>query len=139
MKWWKVLIAAVLLLGAVAITIGGLRERPAPASQVTFANAKKGTITRTISGAGKVQAATTVKISSNLSGDLTELSVAAGDHVTKGQVLGRIDRKRFEAGARQAQAAQSASKAEVQVAMVDLDRTAAELKRVSALVEKGIS
>ncbi|MFL5319930.1 MAG: efflux RND transporter periplasmic adaptor subunit [Myxococcaceae bacterium] len=139
MKWWKVLIAAVLLLGATAITVGGLRERPPPAQQVTFATAKKATITRTISGAGKVQAATTVKISSNLSGDLTELSVAAGDRVTKGQVLGRIDRKRFEAASRQAQAAASAAKAEVQVAQVDTDRMEAELKRVTALVEKGIS
>lgn len=139
MTWWKGLIAAVLVFGAAAITVGGLKERPAPATPVTFANAKKGNITRTISGAGKVQAATTVKISSNLSGDLMELSVAAGDRVTKGQVLGRIDRKRFEAAVRQAQASQSAAKAEIQVAQVEADRAESELKRVQELLSKGIS
>lgn len=139
MTWWKAVIAAVLLLGAVGITFAGLKERPAPAVQVTFATAKKGTITRTISGAGKVQAATTVKISSNLSGDLTELLVVSGDRVTKGQVLGRIDRRRFEAAARQAQAAQGSARADVQLAQVNADQSEAELKRVSALVEKGIS
>lgn len=139
MKWWKALIAAVLLLGAVAITAAGLRERPPPAVQVTFATAKKATITRTISGAGKVQAATTVKISSNLSGDLTELLVAAGDRVTKGQVLGRIDRRRFEAAMRQSQAAQGSSRAEVQVAQVAANQAENEVKRIIALVEKGIA
>lgn len=139
MKWWKGLIAAVLLLGAVGITAAGLRERPPPPVQVSFATAKKGSITRTISGAGKVQAATTVKISSNLSGDLMELNVAAGDRVAKGQVLGRIDRRRFEAAVRQAQAAQGSSRAEVQVAQVTANQADAELKRVAALVQKGIA
>jgi HlyD family secretion protein len=106
---------------------------------VTFATAKKATITRTISGAGKVQAATTVKISSNLSGDLTELLVNAGDRVTKGQVLGRIDRRRFEAAVRQSQAAMGSARAEVQVAQVAQNQSENEMKRVSALVEKGIA
>ena len=70
MKWWKAVIAGVLFLGAAAITVGGLKERPPPTVEVQVAKARKGTITRTITGAGKVQAATTVKISSNLSGDL---------------------------------------------------------------------
>jgi HlyD family secretion protein len=139
MKWWKVLIAAVLFLGAAAITAGGLKDRPPPTVEVQVSKAHKGTITRTITGAGKVQAATTVKISSNLSGDLLELDVKEGDRVTKGQVLGKIDRRRYEAAVNQARASQNAAKADVQVAEVEAQRTAAELARVQDLVNKGLA
>jgi HlyD family secretion protein len=139
MTWWKYLIAAVLLLGAVGITVGGLRDRPPPATEVQVAKAKKGTITRTVTGAGKMQAATTVKISSNISGDLTSLPVKVGDRVTKGQVLGKIDPRRFEAASKQALAAQSAARADMQVAQVEVDRLTAELGRVQELVKKGLA
>jgi HlyD family secretion protein len=139
MKWWKAVIAGVLFLGAAAITAGGLKERPPPTVEVQVAKARKGTITRTITGAGKVQAATTVKISSNLSGDLIELAVKDGDRVAKGQVLGKIDRRRFEAALNQARASQNAAKAEVQVSEVETQRSTAEYGRVEALVAKGLA
>lgn len=139
MKWWKSIIGAVLLLGVAAITIGGLKRRPPPAIDVQFAKAKKASITRTITGAGKVQATTTVKISSNLSGDLIELRVKVGDSVKRGQVLGRIDRRRFEASAKQALAAQSAAKAETQVAQVEVERTSVEYGRAEGLAKKGLT
>jgi HlyD family secretion protein len=139
MKWWKAVIAAVLFLGAAGITVAGLKDRPPPAAEVQISAAKKSSITRTITGAGKVQAATTVKISSNLSGDLTELSVKEGDRVTKGQVLGQIDKRRFEAAARQSQAAQSAARADMQVSQVEVDRSTSEFGRVQGLVGKGMA
>ncbi|KFE69628.1 efflux RND transporter periplasmic adaptor subunit [Hyalangium minutum] len=139
MKWWKAVIAGVLFLGAAAITAGGLKERPPPTVEVQVAKARKGTITRTITGAGKVQAATTVKISSNLSGDLVELAVKDGDRVTKGQVLGKLDRRRFEATVNQARASQNAAKSDIQVSDVEAQRTAAEYKRVEGLVDKGLA
>ncbi len=139
MKWWKAVIAAVLVLGAVGITAGGLKERPPPTTEVQVAKAKKGTITRTITGAGKVQAATTVKISSNLSGDLTELLVKSGDTVKKGQVLGRIARRRFEAATKQSAAAAAAARSEVQGAQVEVARANAELARVEGLQGKGMA
>jgi HlyD family secretion protein len=139
MKWWKAVIAALLVLGAVGITAGGLKERPPPTTEVQIAKAKKGTITRTITGAGKVQAATTVKISSSLSGDLVELLVKSGDKVTKGQVLGRLDKRRFEAAAKQAAAAANAARSEVQGASVEVQRASQELARVDNLVAKGMA
>ncbi|HEX8439716.1 efflux RND transporter periplasmic adaptor subunit [Archangium sp.] len=139
MKWWKAVIAGGLFLGASAITVGGLKDRPPPTVEAQVTKARKGSVTRTITGAGKVQAATTVKISSNLSGDLTELLVKDGDRVTKGQVLGRIDRKRYEAATKQAQAAQNAARSDAQVSQVEADRTTAELGRVEELGKKGLA
>ncbi|MET0400938.1 MAG: efflux RND transporter periplasmic adaptor subunit [Cystobacter sp.] len=139
MKWWKAVIASGLILGAAAITVGGLKDRPPPSVEAQTTKVRRGGITRTITGAGKVQAATTVKISSNLSGDLIELKVKEGERVTKGQVLGRIDARRYEAAAKQAQAAQSAARSDVQVIQVDVDRFNQELGRVQELVRKELA
>ena len=139
MRRWKSAIAAALFLGVAAITVGGLRQRPPPAVEVQFAKAKKGSITRTVTGAGKVEAVTTVKICSNLSGDLIELHVKEGDRVARGQLLGRIDRKRFEASSKQALAAQSASRADAQVSQVEVERTTADFARVEKLVGKDLA
>ncbi len=139
MTWWKSAIAVVLFLGIAAITVGGLRQRPPPSVEVQFATAKKGNISRTITGAGKVEAVTTVKISSNLSGDLIQLLIKDGDRVTKGQILGQIDRKRFEAASKQALAAQSATRADAQVTQVEVERSTADYARVEGLVKKGLA
>src|SRR6218665_348516 len=139
MKWWKTVIAGGLFVGAAAITVGGLKDRPPPSVEVQVTKARKGSITRTITGAGKVQSATTVKISSNLPGDLMELSVKEGVLVKKGQVLGRIDRRRYEAGVKQALAAQNAARSDAQVTQVEADRATADLARVMELGRKELA
>lgn len=139
MTWWKGLIAAVIVLVVGGMTFAGLKERPPPPVEVQLGKVKKGPITRTVTGAGKVEAATTVKISSNLSGDLIELPVKVGDKVTKGQVLGKIDRRRFEASVKQAAASLGAARAEINTLQVDVDRLGREFERVKALVDKGLA
>lgn len=139
MSWWRWLIAALIVAAVGGMTWAGLREKPPPATEVQFGKVKKAPITRTVTGAGKVEAATTVKISSNLSGDLLELPVKVGDTVKKGQVLAKLDRRRFEASVKQAAAALSASKAEIATVQVEIDRLTRELDRVQGLVDKGLA
>lgn len=139
MTWWKGMIAALIVVGVGAIAFSGLRDKPPPSVEVQLGKAKLGPITRTVTGAGKVQAATTVKISSNLSGDLIELNIKEGDVVTKGQLLGKLDKRKFEAAMKQAQAAFSAARADVQASQVEVDRSSSEVGRVAGLVEKGLA
>jgi len=139
MTWWKGLIAGVLLLAVAGITVAGLRDRPPPSTEVQVAKVRKGTISRVIIGAGKVEASTTVKISSNLSGDLVERPVELGDKVKKGQVLGRIDPRPFTAAVKQAQAAVSAARADTANAQVEVDRNKLELERVEGLAKRGMA
>ena len=139
MSWWKIVIAVLIVAAVGAMTVGGLKDRPPPAAEVQLGKARKGPISRVVSGAGKVEAATTVKISSTLSGDLIQLPVKVGDRVSKGQVLGQLDRRRYEASARQAAAAASAARSEVATIQVDIDRLGRELQRVQALVQKGLA
>ena len=139
MTWWKGVILGLIGLGVVAIAVGGLRDRPPPAVDVQTAKARKGAISRVVVGAGKIESVTTVKISSNLSGDLLQLFVKNGDPVKKGMVLARIDARPFQAQAKQALASAGAAKGDIANAQVDVDRYALELKRTKALADRGMS
>src|SRR5438270_6223267 len=106
------IIAGVVVAGVAAATVQGLRPRPPPQVDVTTSVAKRGPITRLVTAAGHLQAHQTVKVSSNISGDLLSLAVKEGDHVAHGQVLGQIDRRlqesqvsQFRAGVANAKAA----------------------------------
>jgi HlyD family secretion protein len=139
MTWWKGLILGVLGLGVVGIAFAGLKDRPPPAVDVQTAKARKGSISRVVVGAGKVESVTTVKISSNLSGDLLQLFVKDGDPVKKGMVLARIDARPFQAQAKQALATANSAKNDIASAQVDVDRYTLELKRTKTLAERGMS
>src|SRR4029077_1440093 len=71
----------------------GLKPHPPPPVEVTLTKVKRQDLTHTVSAAGHLQARETVKVSSNVTGDLLSLSVKEGDKVTRGQVLGQIDKR----------------------------------------------
>src|SRR5512138_2967590 len=91
------ILAAIIVALVGFATVQGLRPKPPPPVDVTTSIAKKGTVTRTVTAAGHLQARETVKVSSNVTGDLLSLSVKEGDRVTRGQVLGQIDKRLEEA------------------------------------------
>jgi HlyD family secretion protein len=78
------IIAALIIAATGFATVQGLRPHPPPPVEVTTSPAKKGAVTRTVTAAGHVQARETVKVSSNISGDLISLAVKEGDHVRRG-------------------------------------------------------
>jgi HlyD family secretion protein len=135
----RVIIGIVLLAAVGGITAAGLKPHPPKPVDIQTTKATKDTITRTITAAGKLTSATTVKISSNVSGDLIELHVKVGDRVHKGQVLGRIDPTRYRAQQKSAQAALSASQADVSVLKVALTHDQAEGERIKGLHAKGMT
>ena len=61
---------------------------------VAAENPKSGTIERTTSTSGTVEASDVVYVYAKASGDITAVNVKAGDTVTKGQVLFTIDTER---------------------------------------------
>lgn len=136
----KRVIIGVVLLGAVGgITFAGLKPKGPRPVDVQTTKASKESITRTITAAGKLSSATTVKINSNVSGDLVELNVKVGDKVHRGEVLGRVDPTRYRAQQKSAQAALSAAQADVGVLQVSRAHDAAELERINGLQKKGMA
>jgi multidrug efflux pump subunit AcrA (membrane-fusion protein) len=87
----------VMIAAAAALTVtlvGGSTPAPAATAITTVA---RGTVTLQISAAGTVAAAQSRGLSFSASGTVTELDVAAGDTVSKGQVLARIDQTQAQA------------------------------------------
>jgi HlyD family secretion protein len=135
----RIIIGILLALAVVGITVAGVIPRPPAPVEVQLAMAVRQTITRTITAAGKLESATTVKINSNVSGDVIELNVKVGDRVTRGQILARVDPTRNRALSRSAQAALSAIEADAAVARVQVERDRAELARITGLNAKGMA
>ena len=136
MSWTKRIIAAVFVLAVVGILVASLMPRKEPPVTVQTSTVKKGPITRKVSAAGKLQAATQVKLSSNLSGDLLDLPVREGDTIKKGQYIGRIDSRRYEAQVHQREAMEQSARSELSVEEVNLARLDADVKRVELLVKQ---
>src|SRR5215813_2673448 len=85
-KW--ILIVLVILIGAfVVIKLFGGKDNTVKVSTEKVA---KQTITETVSASGNIYPEVEVKISPDISGEITELKVQEGDSVRKGQVLARI-------------------------------------------------
>ncbi|MFM7672139.1 MAG: HlyD family secretion protein [Bacteroidota bacterium] len=85
-KWYWVLIIVAVLIWVVARVRGGGEG----AEKVAVGKAVKRTIIESVNASGKVYPEVEVKISPDISGEITELNVEEGDSVMKGQVLARI-------------------------------------------------
>jgi len=139
MKWWKRMILILMVAFTVVSTWQALREKAPVSVYAQLVTVKRGAITRTVVGTGKLEPSVAVKLSSSISGDLIALHVKEGDLVKKGQVLGKIDPRRYEALLKQTTAAWKTAKSEHDAARVDTERAQAELIRTRGLFEKGLA
>ncbi len=137
MSWPRRALVAAFALAVLGIVVASLRQRVEPPISVQIATAKLAAITRTVTAAGKLQAATTVKVSSNLSGDLLALPVEEGDHVEKGQLIARIDSRRYAAQVKQQEAIRASASADLAAERVVIDRLGQDLERVKRLAAGG--
>src|SRR3978361_2128391 len=86
-KWILIVLGILIVVLLVGKAIKGKSE---DGIKVTAEKAQKRTITETVSASGKVYPEVEVKISPDISGEITELNVAEGDTVKKGQIMARI-------------------------------------------------
>ncbi|MFO0590546.1 MAG: efflux RND transporter periplasmic adaptor subunit [Polyangiaceae bacterium] len=133
-------ILAVLILVVVGVaTVQGLKPHPPPAVEITTATVKRQDVTRTVTAAGHVQARETIKVSSNVTGDLLSLSVREGDHVTKGQVLGQIDKRLGESQVAQFRGAVASAAAVALQVEVAIAQDKRDLERVQKLAAESLA
>lgn len=134
MSWPKRIFATLFILTIIGIVAFSLEPKQEPPLKVEVTQVRRAAISRSVIAAGKLLAATEVKVSSNLSGDLLALTVQEGDVVRRGQLLARIDSRRYAAQVRQQEAARASAAADLQLEKVQLERVEAELERVRRLV-----
>jgi HlyD family secretion protein len=133
------ILAGVVLALVGFATVQGLRPKPPPPVEVTTAVAKKGTVTRVVTAAGHLQARETVKVSSNVTGDLLSLSVKEGDHVRRGQVLGQIDKRLYETQVTQYRGTVASARAQIAQIEVAIEQDKRDLGRVKRLVDERLA
>jgi HlyD family secretion protein len=111
-------------------------------TKVTIEKAIKRNIIETVNASGKVYPEVEVKVSPDISGEITELYVNEGDTVRKGQVLARIyadiystQRDQVAAGVNQAKAQLSNSNANLVGLKAVLDNSKAVYDRQKKLVD----
>ena len=85
---WILIIAAALIVVAVIWTL--IAGKNSGAVKVAVEKVAKRTIIETVTASGNIYPEVEVKISPDISGEITELNVQEGDSVKKGQVLARI-------------------------------------------------
>lgn len=113
--------------------------------KVTTEKVERRTIIETVNASGKVYPEVEVKVSSDISGEITELTVEEGDSVTKGQVLARIfadiyitQRDQVAAAVKQQQALVNNSTAQLEALKSTMTQTEAQYQRQLKLMQEKV-
>ena len=142
LKWILIIVGVLAVLFVGAKMLGGSSKT---GTKVTAEKAQSRTIIETVNASGKVYPEVEVKISPDISGEITELNVQEGDSVKKGQVLARIyadiySSQRDEAAARvtQSQATVANSEASLTALKAQLDQAKATYDRNKDLYDEKV-
>ncbi|HKE16841.1 MAG TPA: efflux RND transporter periplasmic adaptor subunit [Kofleriaceae bacterium] len=134
---WIFAVVVIALVSVIALS--SLKPRSAPPVQVHTATAARMSITRTVTGAGKLEPERKINVSSNITGVLLDLKVEIGSSVQKGQVIGQIDTSRYKAQFQQQQAQLHSAQADTDRARANVAYLASEEKRAQQLVDSKVS
>ncbi|MCX2450790.1 efflux RND transporter periplasmic adaptor subunit [Pedobacter sp. PLR] len=127
-----ILIAVVVILKLTGV-IGGEKIE-----KVTIEKAAERTVTETVTASGKVQPETEVKLSSEVSGEVTELLVKEGDVVKKGQLLIKVRPDVLKSGYDRAVASYSSQKAGVASALQTMKQNEANFVNAEATYKRNV-
>jgi len=133
-KWLVWTLACAGLAGAGAASWKVLWKPAVPTYAVV--NVRRGSLAKTISATGKVQAVTTVQVGTQVSGTVSELHADFNDHVKAGQVIARLDPAQIQAQLQQAQANLASAQAAVATARSSGESQAAAVQAAKANVDR---
>ncbi len=132
-------IFAAVIIGLVGlVAMKSLQPRPERTLMVQTASATRTSVTRSVSGAGKLEPVHKVNVSSNITGVLLDLTVGIGSKVTKGQTIAQIDTSLYRAQAEQQRAQLRAAEAAVVGARANVKYLTDEAQRLSKLYASGV-
>jgi HlyD family secretion protein len=142
LKWILLGLALVIAVVVIAKVAGGPSDT---GIKVAVEKVTKRTITETVNASGKVYPEVELKVSPDISGEITELTVAEGDSVRKGQILARIyadvyssQRDQAAAQVAQSQATVSNSSAAIEALKAQLDQDRTTLNRNRELYDQKV-
>jgi len=127
----------VVAMMIVAVVACQMRPKPQKDPYRTVA-VEQGTITRSVSASGTLQALVTVDVGSQISGQITKILVDFNDHVKEGQVMAVLDPQTYQTRVAQGQADVQAGVAGVAQAEAQAANAKADYDRKKVLVGQGI-
>jgi HlyD family secretion protein len=133
LKWILIVLGALILVAFVGKLLSG---SSGDAVKVTAELAKRTTIIETVTAPGKVYPEVEVKISPDISGEVTELYVEEGDSVKKGQVLARIYADIYSSQRDEARARVVQSQATVANSQAALDALKAQMNQAKTVYDR---
>ena len=122
---WILIISLIVVLSFVTMYL--VKGSSGSELRVTSEKTRRTTIIETVNAPGKVYPEVEVKISSDVSGEITELNVQEGDSVRKGQVLARIYADIYASQRDEARARVTQSQATVANSQAGLESLRAQL------------
>jgi HlyD family secretion protein len=123
-------VTGVVLLMVISIglaTSGALSNIGGDKSSYVMASVERGDMQTTLSATGSLNALVTVKVGSQLSGQISELLVDFNDKVVKGQIIATLDSSTFASQVREAEAALDIARANAAAARAALDKSTVEV------------
>jgi HlyD family secretion protein len=135
----RIVIVGVLIVAATAFAVAW-NARRGTARQLSVETGTVAThrIVETVTATGRIQPATQVNISADVSAKIVNLAVEEGDWVERGTLLLELDRERYEAAVESAEAALSSVKAQARLARENMIKAARDLERTHQLFEQNL-
>ncbi len=131
MKKKNLIIIGVITLALIAILLFKLFSKKEAEYTFDIIKVEKGNITNTVTATGTIEAMTTVKVGTQVSGIIEHVYVDFNDNVKQGQILAKLDETALRAQLEQSQAS-------VDQAQAQLNYQEATYKRMKALFDKDL-
>lgn len=130
-KRWLIA-AAVLIIILIVWRYAASSHQP---NAVVTAEVRQGNIENVIAATGKMDAVERVNVGAQVSGQVKQLYIKAGDVVKKGQLIAEIDDQPQRSDLRNAQAALSVAQADLETREAALVRQQAQFQRLQQMVK----
>jgi HlyD family secretion protein len=131
------LVGTGLLLVVVAVFVMGASRRNNKATEVRIERVGRHDLVSTVTASGKIDAKTSVDISADITGRITQIAVKEGDLVNKGQFLLQIDPTIYQAAVSRAEALVASSQAGLVQTRATMDQAERALNRTKELQKSG--
>ena len=134
-RWWTW--TALLILILVTVGVGTwLALRGGDPVHYQTVEARRGTLTLSVTATGALEAVTTVEVGSEISGLIETVPADVNDRVRRGEVLARLDTERLRAEVVQAEANLAAARAALTQARATLEEQQLETARSERLASQ---
>ncbi len=129
------ILGAITVVALIVAIIVGKNKKKNEAKEVEIQAVTKRDIIQTVTASGKIYPEEEVKISSEVSGEIIELTVKEGDYVKKGQLLARIKPESYQAVLEQGGAQLDNTKAQLSTAKARISQAQAAASQAQAQYE----